>query len=400
MNLANNNNTNNNQQSLLQMNASHNNTMGLLNSCSSSSSNNNNNSSFCLKLTVIILVVFLLVVVCVVGIVLFQQQAATNNEQQSKVNPVEYEMNRLMLDLEKKLESDQGMGQVVKDLQKKLETALTEKEDLKNTVQSLEIEKKTLEVEVAKSKNTAAAAAPGLRGNDEAKKQIEYLDNYRTRLHAGIQAMAKQRLLEKWGKGPHRVQISVQFDPKTQQQQQQQQQAPADGTIVLELAAVDDMPYTVYWFLEQVTRKLFDGCSFHRNAGHVIQAGPAINFLSGPNTSGPMLSERFTTAGFNTILFQEYSHNFPHVMYTVGFAGRPGGPDFYINVKDNSKIHGPGGQAKSSSSLLFGDPNEADPCFAKVISGFDVVDRIHQAPDLPNDIVMESNVAITEIKLL
>lgn len=46
------------------------------------------------------------------------------------------------------------------------------------------------------------------------------------------------------------------------------------------------------------------------------------------------------------------------------------GPDFYVSTKDNTKVHGPGGQDS------YDDPSEADPCFAKVVKGFDVVDRM------------------------
>lgn len=48
-------------------------------------------------------------------------------------------------------------------------------------------------------------------------------------------------------------------------------------------------------------------------------------------------------------------------------AGRPGGPDFYISTIDNTKNHGPGSQNKDAKLL-----DEADNCFAMLISGFDV----------------------------
>ena len=69
-----------------------------------------------------------------------------------------------------------------------------------------------------------------------------------------------------------------------------------------------------------------------------------------------------------SVPFQEYSPSLPHEKFTVGFAGRPGGPDWYISTVDNTCNHRPGSQ--SPDAALFG---EADPCFGKVVAGFDVL---------------------------
>jgi hypothetical protein len=104
----------------------------------------------------------------------------------------------------------------------------------------------------------------------------------------------------------------------------------------------------------QVTRKGPKwSAAFHRNAGHVLQA-----FLrAGPGAMG--------------LAFQEYDARFPHEKYTLGFAGRPGGPEFYISTVDNVANHGPGSQ---------GSKTEADSCFARVVGGFDVVERMRKQP--------------------
>jgi len=220
-------------------------------------------------------------------------------------------------------------------------------------------------------------------------KQIDQLTKYKQQMQRNIQLMSKTALLEKFGPGPHKVEIIVQFDPNFPKKE------GVDETldrIIIELAPVDEMPHVVYWFLEQVSRGLYDGCSFHRNAGHVVQGGPAPNFLSPPN---PKLHKRFKDAGFYSILFQEYSPNFPHKKYTLGLAGRPGGPDFYVSTRDNSRLHGPGGQTS------YEDPTEADSCFAKVILGFDVVDRMQLSPVKPGGYkAMVENVAIISMKIL
>lgn len=120
----------------------------------------------------------------------------------------------------------------------------------------------------------------------------------------------------RFGAGPHHVEITVAFDPEFPKKEETDDNT---ARIVIEMAPVEEMPHSVYWFLEQVNRNLYDGCSFHRNAGHVVQGGPAPNFLSPPN---PQLHKRFKDSGFNSILFQEYSDSFPHKKYTMGLAGR------------------------------------------------------------------------------
>ena len=64
--------------------------------------------------------------------------------------------------------------------------------------------------------------------------------------------------------------------------------------------------------------------------------------------------------------------------YTLGFTGRPGGPDFYINKMNNTEAHGPGGQHQHHLEEF------ADPCFAKVIDGFETLDMIYHEQTFPD----------------
>jgi hypothetical protein len=70
--------------------------------------------------------------------------------------------------------------------------------------------------------------------------------------------------------------------------------------------------------------------------------------------------------------FPEYSDFYRHEKYTVGFSGRPGGPEWYINSLDNYESHGPGKQ--NHSKIL----NDADPCFAEIVKGKEVIDLMHR----------------------
>lgn len=79
----------------------------------------------------------------------------------------------------------------------------------------------------------------------------------------------------------------------------------------------------------------------------------------------------------------------------MGFAGRPGGPDFYVSTIDNTINHGPGGQGN------YEDADEADPCFAKVVPGFEhVIDRMHNS-EVQDGAFMafKHNVAIRHMKI-
>lgn len=43
------------------------------------------------------------------------------------------------------------------------------------------------------------------------------------------------------------------------------------------------------------------------------------------------------------LTFQEYSEDYVHSKHRLGYAGRPGGTDFYVNMVENIRNHGPGG---------------------------------------------------------
>lgn len=129
------------------------------------------------------------------------------------------------------------------------------------------------------------------------------------------------------------------------------------GRLVIEMAPYDLIPCSVFYFLE-IARTYKSG-SFHRNAGHVLQAS----------------AQSEATKGHKPMPFQEYSPKFPHVKYTTGYAGRPSGPGWYVSIQDNSQNHGPGSQQKKN-------PYEADSNFGKIVEGIEngVVDKIHSVP--------------------
>ena len=67
----------------------------------------------------------------------------------------------------------------------------------------------------------------------------------------------------------------------------------------------------------------------------------------------------------------------------------------YLYKLDNTRIHGPGGQTS------YDVPSEADPCFAKVVEGFEAVDRMLQTPVKPGNYKhMVENVGIASATIL
>jgi cyclophilin family peptidyl-prolyl cis-trans isomerase len=141
---------------------------------------------------------------------------------------------------------------------------------------------------------------------------------------------------------------------------------------VVELAPLNTVPHAVHLFLNQVAHKLWDNTWFYINGPHVLQAGPqAEESEIGEGETERMAALRpFKKYNLDSLAFPEYSDKFSHVPWTLGFTGRPGGPDFYINKVDNTAGHGPGGQFHHELGEF------ADSCFARVVKGFDTLERL------------------------
>jgi cyclophilin family peptidyl-prolyl cis-trans isomerase len=146
--------------------------------------------------------------------------------------------------------------------------------------------------------------------------------------------------------------------------------------VVIEMTSLEMMPHSVYTFLEMVSGGLLNGCSFILNALHVLKAAP----LPYDGTSASDKAREFLDSGLNSVAFREYNPEFPHLKHTVGFAA-DGSPSFYINTEDNSEIH------------------VGDPCFGKIVSGFDTIERLEKMPTR-NGIWFEHRIGIKEAVVL
>lgn len=209
----------------------------------------------------------------------------------------------------------------------------------------------------------------------EHKLQL-WKDRHKT-LTEALQKTSKEILALKYGPEPYIVELHLDL-PEGQ----------ADGVITVQMAPAALVPHAVLYFLSQVSSGAWNGCSFIRNAHHVLQADPR-----GQNCDRKKF--RSLESVEYSIPFQEYHADFPHKALTLGLAGRPGGPDFYISTVDNTGNHGPGGQGSYEVS------EEADSCFGKVVAGEDVVARMRKLPVLPGSFnELKTLVTITEARLV
>ena len=197
-------------------------------------------------------------------------------------------------------------------------------------------------------------------------------------------------IIHRFGPGPYRVEFRIDYphaannDYRTTDPNEWKTWT---SYLLFEMASLELMPHTVNQFLKQVHSGLWDGTSLAMNAEHVMLFGPqytstasataasdngddAANVVDGGGGGGGRKRyQDFYNMGIDKLSFQEYSAQYPHTQWTVGLAGRPSGPDFYINKIDNTIRHGPGGQMHTGEMH-----NEADPCFANNI--IDAIDKI------------------------
>ena len=167
----------------------------------------------------------------------------------------------------------------------------------------------------------------------------------------------------------------------------------------MEMAPLDLMPHTVNLFLRQVHHGLWDGTHVTMNERRVLRIGPRYDDDANID-DGHGTYRHFLEKGLDKVTYQEYSPEYPHEQFTVGMAGRPSGPDFYINKIDNTRMHGPGGGRMNDGEIC---NNEADPCFGRLVNGsrpyIDILSAIDRVP-VNSRQYPESKVLIRSAKVL
>mmetsp|Transcript_31691 Transcript_31691/g.47489 ORF Transcript_31691/g.47489 Transcript_31691/m.47489 type:complete len:461 (-) Transcript_31691:39-1421(-) len=196
---------------------------------------------------------------------------------------------------------------------------------------------------------------------NDAKKEIQSWKVKSESLVEKVNFRSRRDVLKQYGPGPHYVQIAL----------------SQEETILLKMAPLDLMSHTIHIFMNLIQEKMYVGGTFLLAREHILVAAPIDAFDPENNQR---LEEEMVDEGYfpdGALLFHQYSPEFPHAKYTVGFSST-GGPLFYINIQDNIKAHGPRHIDNE------GDV-EGDPVFAEVVEGFEVIQRILALPRNEDD---------------
>jgi len=229
---------------------------------------------------------------------------------------------------------------------------------------------------------------------NELQSRIKNLNNRGESLKDRVQAMSLLDLQHKYGKldppsenenenTNHKryVELELVFPEDAHHVASEARHANMKGgggptKLVIELAPDHVMPHSVFTFLEMTSFGLLDGCSFILNALHVLKAAP----LPYDGSLAATKAKAFAEHGLESVAFKEYNEAYPHEQYTVGFAA-DGSPSFYINTQDNTDIH------------------IGDPCFGKIVSGLDTVQRLEASPTR-NGIWFAQKIGIKRARIL
>lgn len=279
-----------------------------------------------------------------------------------------------------------GGESTLQQLQREKENLLKELKTVRESYKRQTMETKKLQIDYAKVKKQGGTDNTEVSEVD--KKNLETISKLEKRekawkkqyelLKDAVIIESRRSIIDKYGDGPYYVEFVLAI-PTVKDSDGEYDEVVK--SFIIEMAPIDLMPHTVHLFLEQVAHQLWDNGWFYLNGPHVFQAGPQVPddeeyeaALEKGVDERTLALKPFKDENLDSVAFPEYSDKFPHLPWTLGLTGRPGGPDFYINKVDNSKTHGPGGQTHHDLT------EHADPCFAKIVDGMDTIALMTNAP--------------------
>lgn len=242
----------------------------------------------------------------------------------------------------------------------------TGKELLKDHQSTIETLKNA--VGISKSKDSYDEELNGSEYERNRKDEVRNMKIAQLQKH--VRKESHREIVDRFGDGIHQVQVEVIFPfLENGVAGDESNEAERTKSFILEMAPLGMMPHSVHIFLEQVHHNLWDGCVFSFHDGGKLSV--STSSVEKVNEFLP----RFQDAELDTVSFQEYNENYEHEKYTIGFSGRPGGPNWYINTRDNVEANGPGGK-----STIYDLKHEADPCFGRVVDGIEVIEELISLP--------------------
>lgn len=171
----------------------------------------------------------------------------------------------------------------------------------------------------------------------------------------------------RYGKGPFLIRFNVRFPGEEETESFQ-----------VQLANLGDMPHTIFVLMELISLKVYDGTVIKSREEGIIEAG---NLVDADHAVSAKVMGRLVKYGYEKpISFVERSDSLHHDELTVGFVNS--GPTMAFNTIDNTKKRGPEGSN--------------DPCFGKVVSGYDTLLRIQQSDGAPVELVGVERVKSTQ----
>jgi cyclophilin family peptidyl-prolyl cis-trans isomerase len=200
-----------------------------------------------------------------------------------------------------------------------------------------------------------------------AEKDIQFWKMKAQSMVEKINFRSRRSVLKQYGPGPHYVRMTLSFSASLD----------TSENLLLKLAPLDMMPHTIQIFMNLIQEKMYVGGTFVLARDHILVAGPmdTVDPENNRRLEEQMVQEGYMPEG--ALLFQQYTPDFPHRQYTVGFTSS-GGPLFYINIEDNTEAHGP--------RHIEGEGDvEGDPVFATIVEGFDVIQKILDMPRNENE---------------
>jgi hypothetical protein len=149
---------------------------------------------------------------------------------------------------------------------------------------------------------------------------------------AELQNLARDVLILKYGPPPYYVRLNVEVTD------QDVKNVPP-GQLIFEMAPIEHVPYSVLYFLNQVSGHAWDGCSFFINLG-VVYTEDARSHEQSMTCNKAKFRDMYSTMYGATsrefMAFQEYSSRAPHEELTLGISGRPAGTGIYISAQVRS----------------------------------------------------------------